>query len=171
MPATLPLLPNSLYILTQPLLHGDFHWSVVHIDAHGRGTRHHWAPAGAASGSTERYVEHEFRSAHDAGQAIAFFRLAGYVPLDVAALRAACAGLFPPGAAARTTAQNRAGGLSCRAWVSRLLARLRDAGHLPPQRAPESIEERVRARSAACELEYLNAFMFQRAYQPAVENV
>lgn len=170
-PSAVQLLPNSIYILTSPLLHGAFHWSLVHVDAYGRGTRHHWAPSSASS-RNERYVEQDFRAPSDASGAIALFRVSGYTaPLDVQSLRLACAGVFPSSFA--TAEQNRAHGLSCRTWITRLLGRLRDAGHLQLRSADAlaQMESRIQTRSAACELEYLNAFMFQRPYHPAVENV
>ncbi|KZV81735.1 hypothetical protein EXIGLDRAFT_727049 [Exidia glandulosa HHB12029] len=168
-PSAVQLHPNSLYILTSPLMHGAFHWSLVHTDAYGRGTRHHWAPSSTSSRS-ERYVEQDFRGPSDAGVVIALFRLTSYVPLDLQSLRLLCAAVFPSSFA--TAEQNRAHGLNCRTWIARLLGRLREAGHL--QRTADALgqmETKIHARSATCELEYLNAFMFQRVYHPAVENV
>lgn len=150
--------PNSLYIVTAPLLHGAFHWSLVHTDANGRATRHHWAPS--SNRTAGRHVEQDVR---DLGVVVACFQVTGYVPLDLVSLRRLCDDIDAPGTAAAD---------QTKAWIVCVLAQLRDAGHLA--RAPPAlaeIERRVQTRSAACELEYLNAFMFQRTYHPSLENV
>ncbi|EIN06652.1 hypothetical protein PUNSTDRAFT_136499 [Punctularia strigosozonata HHB-11173 SS5] len=230
-PRPVPLEPDSLYVVTQPLLHGAFHWSLLHISSTGQATRHHWAraafPASALSPSrfpqcapprnhhrhhhpsssssshfsapkstpTECYSSQTIAcpmTATPSTVVLAYFKVRGYAPVPVPVLADICAHAFP-----RTygsTEANRAKGLTCRTWVTKVLKGLREAGYLRRDpsgitslRGPqagggggggaiedaeleeeERIEREVTQKSRQCDAEYATAFLWCRGYDTLV---
>ena len=127
--------PNSLYVSTIPLTHG-FHYALVHVDRHGSATRHHWAAISIDPHGPEGYVGQPMpagpRMKAGQQQILGYFKLLpdpasapgpGAGPgVDAAALRAACAAVFPR--SAPSALQNRAANRNSRTWVTHVLARL-----------------------------------------------
>src|SRR5438128_104445 len=85
---TISLDANSLYILTQPLILGAFHWSLIHTDSAGSATRHHWVETGKRSSQQDGIPKAEGHACQSIGRALSrtknnvilgYFKVEGYI--------------------------------------------------------------------------------------------
>lgn len=161
--------PNSLYISTQPLLRGGFHWSLIHTDSDGDANRHHWAALSAAQ--PESYIQQRVDlAARDVNrEVLGYFKLPGYVPVSNEQLAEFARPIF---AGIRRLAQaNRADGVTCRTWLLRVLDALRENELMGASLTGDEIEGSVKERSAAQEAIYLQAFLRGKSYNAVVEEI
>jgi hypothetical protein len=120
---------------------------------------------------------------------LAYFRVRGYVPVPVAVLADICEHAFPH--TYGSTEANRARGLTCRTWVTRVLQGLREAGYLRRESTAEDgclecagrqeadadlpeeemIERAVTRRSKQCDADYATAFLWSRYYETLVTTI
>ncbi|THH14736.1 hypothetical protein EW146_g5639 [Bondarzewia mesenterica] len=163
--------PNSLYILTQPLLNGTFHWAFMLTDAQNIATLHHWIEQERGH-RAEAYHMHNIAGGVSKlrnAPVLGYFKVDGYVSIDLPLFIRLCQSAFP--SRYPTISQNRAHGLSCRTWVTAILTILKKQGHLNRRDTPEEIEHLVKTRSAECDVTYTNDFLWQRPYWTVVTSV
>ncbi|KIY49571.1 hypothetical protein FISHEDRAFT_28695, partial [Fistulina hepatica ATCC 64428] len=138
--------PYSLYILTQPLLHGSFHWSLIFTDASAVATRHHWAEQRHVTRRAESYIMQHIGSVKNKSEhnriILAFFKIAGLSPIDTARLSNACRAAFP--VSYSTVELNRAHGLTCRTWIWDVLRVLKERGNLNRNDSFTDMERSIR---------------------------
>ncbi|THH19175.1 hypothetical protein EW146_g1950 [Bondarzewia mesenterica] len=163
--------PNSLYILTQPLLNGAFHWAFMLTDAQNVATMHHWMEQERGP-HAEAYHMHNIAGGVNKlrnAPVLGYFKIDGYVPIDLPLFTRLCQNTFPSGYT--TVSQNRAHSLSCRTWITAVLTTLKKQGYLNREDMPEEVERLVKARSAEFDVTYTNDFFWQRPYWTVVTSV
>jgi len=165
--------PNSIYIATQPLVFGSYHWALIHCDESCKMTRHEWAQdLKLGPQSLEAYRTQELeRVAATADQGtpiLGYFKVTGYSPVPHSDFADLCSVAFQRGYP--TVAENRAKGLTCRTWLFKVLALLNSQGHLSRSDLQE-IEDAVKKRSAEADNEYATAFLWRRQFRCFLETV
>ncbi|KAL6308536.1 hypothetical protein BKA93DRAFT_822277 [Sparassis latifolia] len=146
--------PNSLYLSTEILMSDGFHYALFVTDANGASTRHDWAED-LSRETPERYFHRSIDSVATytpEGRLIfAYFKVRGYVPpppdFDWVA---EFSGIFPNGSYP-SWIENRKHKMSCRTWVLRALALLRDRGALTRSDKVTDIEAAIEEQSQALE--------------------
>lgn len=163
--------PSSLYVFTQPLLHGAFHWAFIHTDAHNHATIHHWAEQDRGP-YAESYRMQDLAAGTNKlrnAPVLGYFKVEGYAAVDLSIFAHICQDTFPSGWT--TVQQNRARGLSCRTWVVAVLAGMKAQRLLSRRDSAEDIERAIKTRSAEFDVIYMNDFLWQRAYQTVVTSI
>lgn len=160
---------NSLYITTQPLINGRFHWSLIAVDSQGGIRRYQWHEC-AGGKTAEKYSAQKIErlSARSASgvNILAYFKIAGYVYVDHQRLDAYCHSIFPR--SYPTVQQNRDHGITSRAWLVRVLDCVQKEGFVVRSDTVKAIEGTVVRLSQEKENQYLESFLKQKPYYAPV---
>ncbi|KAL0949096.1 hypothetical protein HGRIS_009186 [Hohenbuehelia grisea] len=156
---------NSLFIATQPLINGRFHWSLIAVDSLGVMRQYQWHEySGGKTAETYSAQKIERLSPRSASgiNTLAYFKIAGYIHADHQRLDAYCRSVFPR--SYPTVQQNRDHGITARAWLVRVLDCIQKGGFIVRSDAIKGIEGTVVKLSQEKEKQYLEYFLKQIPY-------
>jgi hypothetical protein len=177
-PTPVSLDANSLYIVTQPLIHGAFHWSLIHTDGTGFATRHHWVEVSKRASQIDNVPKAEAHACQSVGTCLSrtknsvilgYFKVEGYIPVPREQFIGICKGAFP--ISYRTVDENRKHTLTCRTWITSVLQGLEGRGSLKTSVSPKEIEQIVTDKSHGFERVYMSDFLWGRLYDTVVTTV
>ncbi|KAF8649807.1 hypothetical protein AX16_005572 [Volvariella volvacea WC 439] len=158
MPSRLDILtfePNSLYIATQPLVSGKFHWSFLTTNERNEACRHQWyedpshcrpavsgspspspppiispVPSSSGAGAEHYYIQPNIRPSACNTTFLAYFKVNGCTlhPETMRVFMDLCSSTFPR--SYRTVEMNRAHGMNGRTWALKVLLSLWTMGYI-----------------------------------------
>lgn len=161
------LKPRSLYITTQPLVNGHFHWGLAHTDSRSAATHHHWSDN--SGGATVEGYSSDFigrLNMNNSKDILAFFEVEGYSDVNDSTFMDICAGVFPDSYS--TVKENQQHGITSQTWVFQVLDILQRRGGIVREGGLKDTEGKVLRRSQELETIYLETFLLQRSHVPPV---
>jgi hypothetical protein len=153
---------NSIYVVTQPLDGGLFHWSILLVDANGRASLHqrchHTNKSSSRDQPPYRAQIVAKPSLADSGNILAYFWIPVVAPPSEAMLAQACQSTA--GNPQQVTRTNTI----CQLWVANVLRGLRSAGVVQPSLEIGQLENFIRRKSLELESIYIASQVQRSSY-------
>jgi len=137
---------NSIYISTNSIISGGFHWSLFVTDEIARATRHDWAQSGVIEKYRSRAID-PTKTYSSNNAVLVYLKVGGCSPPDANRMGEICRSVFP-GGSKPSVRENREAGMSCRTWLLQVLEVLIEEGFVVRENGIEGIEDKVREISA-----------------------
>jgi len=162
---------NSLYIITEPLSEGYFHWAMVEVDGTGMISRHEWARDEPFSPNQDTYYEtrEEYTGMHPPRLALIYAKVRGYRS-HRAAFAEICTAAHPTATIPKMEVEGREV-LPSQQWVMQVLKALEGRGLVAREAAVAEVEGGIARWSEEKELLYLQLFMDGVVYVPPVVTI
>ncbi|KAF4574479.1 Ubiquitin-like protease family profile domain-containing protein [Pleurotus pulmonarius] len=158
------LAPGSLYIVTQPLINGRFHWSLLSVDLHGSITQYQWHEYHGGRTAEKYSAQHIERtsSIYNGINVLAYFKIGGYRHIDQDHFDECCREVFKWSYG--TVQENRAHDITPKTWLLRVLDQFVTGGVIVRFDTVQDLEYAVATLSRYKERQFLEAFLKQQPY-------
>ncbi|KAJ8515097.1 hypothetical protein ONZ45_g7449 [Pleurotus djamor] len=156
--------PRALYIVTQPLINGRFHWSLMNLDSNGGVIQHQWHEYHGGR-TAEKYSVRNIDTGSIKSKkinALAYFKIGGYTPIEEGRFDECCRRVFKRSYG--TVQENREHDITPKTWLLLVLEMLMREGVIVRSGSVKDLECIVIALSREKERQFLEAFLKQQPY-------